>query len=192
MVYNDKLYIFGGFSLKCLAYCEDLWYWDFSLSDAIQNKWTYVNASAETRWKHTSFVSTDNSLYIVMGHKQRMFCKPMNEKNVFFDNQNVRLHSNVVFFFITCTYVFLKISGEFLNDIMKLDLTTYQWTYITSNSSIMPETRAGHAMTVDVNTMTGYVHGGYRSSNNYSNFLNETYVFYTHFYKCFIFIHFIA
>jgi len=71
IIRNDEMIIYGGYSPKCLDYCNDIWSWNFHASG--HNKWSALSfANNETLpiWQHSAFLSHDTDcMYIVAGHR---------------------------------------------------------------------------------------------------------------------------
>ena len=63
--------VYGGYSPKCLDYCNDIWKW--SLSASGNNKWSIIkfqNNDTDRLWQHGAFLSHDEQyMYTVAGHR---------------------------------------------------------------------------------------------------------------------------
>lgn len=161
---DNELIIFGGFSGKCVDYCNDLWRLNLLAINDSKNAWTQVikpnstapnddPATAGERWHHHSWFSHDATnnhsyLYIYGGHRHQ----------------------------------------QFLDDLLQFDLTTQTWrvvnnTVFNNNTNQTeyqetPPTRMASAFAVatDLNNTNYcqnriYVHGGYHAPNRlYSNY----------------------
>ena len=71
IVKDDTMIIYGGYSPKCLDYCNDIWKWTFTANG--DNKWSiisYNNNDTNKSWHHGAFLSHDgNYMYTVAGHR---------------------------------------------------------------------------------------------------------------------------
>jgi len=67
---QHQMVIYGGYSPKCLDYCNDIWAWNFSAIGA--NKWSLLsfnNNQTDKLWQHAAFLSHDASfMYVIAGH----------------------------------------------------------------------------------------------------------------------------
>eukprot|EP01083_Nonionella_stella_P252216 869292_1 len=71
IIKDNAMIIYGGYSPKCLDYCNDIWLWDVSASG--DNKWSIISYNAndtETLWHHGAFLSNNgNYMYTIAGHR---------------------------------------------------------------------------------------------------------------------------
>ena len=134
--------IYGGYSPKCLDYCNDIWKWTFTANG--DNKWSiisYNNNYTNKSWQHGAFLSNDgNYMYTIAGHRYGEYSNDVKQFNL-------------------NTYEW-KVMDKSNNSILPPSRIAHGYSPHYINSTHYPN--------ADDNNMA-YIHGGYHSDYVYRN-----------------------